>query len=101
MNFSAVSSRPGFVSQTPTSSLPSANVWVIAVRYMREREPTPTFTYLRLRPAAYVLAAKPTAATPAVFNKARRSIVDSLIYMSPTLVVTYDPPRRYLKFDHL
>ena len=77
----------------------AAKVLVMAVRYMREREPTPTFTNLRRLPAAYVLAAKPTAATPAVFNRARRSIVDSLIYMSPTLVVTYDPPRRYLKFD--
>jgi len=49
------------------------------VRYMREREPTPTFTNLRRLPAAYVLAANPTAATPAVFKRARRSIVDSLI----------------------
>ena len=44
--------RPGFVSQMATSSLPSAKVLVMAVRYMREREPTPTFTYLRRRAAA-------------------------------------------------
>ena len=37
----------------------------MAVRYMRDREPTPTFTNLRRRPAALVLAANPTAATPA------------------------------------
>src|SRR6187402_371998 len=100
-NLAATSRRPWFTSQTATSSLLAAKVLVIAVRYMREREPTPTFTNLRRLPAAYVLAANPTAATPAVFKRARRSIVDSLIYMSPTLVVTYDPPRRYLKFDHL
>src|SRR5262249_24530049 len=98
--FAATSRRPGFTSQMPTSSLPSANVLVMAVRYIRDREPTPTFTNLRRPPAAKVLAAaSPTAVTPAVFRRARRSIVDSLIYMSPALVVTYDSPRRYLKFD--
>jgi hypothetical protein len=59
----------------------------MAVRYMRDREPMPTITNLRRRPAAYVLAAYPTAATPAVLRSARRSIVDSLIYISPTAVL--------------
>ena len=56
----------------------------MAVRYMREREPTPTFTNLRRAAAPVAMAERPTAATPAVLNMARRSIVRSLIYMSPT-----------------
>src|SRR5580765_6642732 len=82
-NLSAVSSRPGLVSQTATSSLSLAKLLVIAVRYMRDREPTPTFAYLRRPAAAWARAEKPTAAAPAVFSNARRSIVDSLIYVSP------------------
>ena len=41
-NFAATARRPGLVSQMATSSLPEAKVPVMAVRYMREREPTPT-----------------------------------------------------------
>src|SRR6185436_13417512 len=79
MKLSAVSRRPGLVSQMPTSSLSFAKVLVIAVRYMREREPTPTLTYLRLAAAACAMTDSPTAAAPAVFSSARRSNVDSLM----------------------
>ncbi len=99
MNLSAVSRRPGFMSQTPTSSL-SLGEGLGDGREVHARARAHAHVHvLAAAPAAYALAANPTAATPAVFNRARRSIVDSLIYMSPTLVVTYDPPRRYLKFD--
>src|SRR4051812_6588074 len=83
MKFSAVSRRPGFVSQTATSSLLAANVLVMAVRYMREREPTPTFTYLRWPAAAWTMPDKPAAAAPAPLSTARRSNVNSLIFGSP------------------
>src|SRR5690242_19177669 len=79
----AVSRRPGLVSQMPTSSLPSLNVFVMAVRYMRERDPTPTFTYLRRGAAAVAMAESPTAAAPVAFSMARRSKVRSVIDESP------------------
>ena len=78
MNLSATSIRPGLVSQTATSSLSFAKLLVMAVRYMREREPTPTFTYLRRGAAALARAEIPMAAAPADLRMARRSNVRSL-----------------------
>src|SRR5690349_8013240 len=80
---SAVSRRPWLVSHTATSSLPAAKVLVMAVRYMREREPTPTFTYLRRPAAAFTMPDMPTAAAPAPLSTARRSNVSSLIFIPP------------------
>src|SRR5678815_5610590 len=85
MKFSAVSRRPGLVSQRATSSLPCGKVLVIAVRYMRERDPTPTFTYLRRGAAAWTMPDMPTAAAPATLRTERRSYVKSLISLSPNL----------------
>ena len=56
---------------------------VIAVRYMREREPTPTFTYLRRPAAAWAIVDNPAAAAPAPMSTVRRSNVSSLIFYSP------------------
>src|SRR5690349_20563632 len=119
---SAVSRRPWLVSHTATSSLPAAKVLVMAVRYMREREPTPTFTYLRRPAAAWTIPDKPAAAAPAPMSTVRRSNVSSLISYSPvwimvpgeesgesraahgsafpTFLTRHPPAQRYIKFDH-
>src|SRR5678815_2775028 len=94
MKFSAVSGRLGLVSQRATSSLPCGKVLVIAVRYMRERDPTPTFTYLRRGAAAWTMPDMPTAAAPATLRTERRSNVKSLISIPPDAGFS----ERYIKF---